>query len=69
VWHSAPIDGLLTVSDAFLRAIEPFLAVNDFPRAQHETAVNNALLFLASDRAGPVTMADLYVDGGATLWA
>ncbi|WP_407943362.1 hypothetical protein [Methylobacterium brachiatum] len=52
-----------------MRAIEPFLAVNDFPRAQHETAVNNALLFLASDRAGPVTMADLYVDGGATLWA
>lgn len=29
--------------------------------------VADAVLFLASDRAGHITMADLYVDGGATL--
>lgn len=31
--------------------------------------VADAVLFLASDRAGHITMADLYVDGGATLRA
>ena len=31
--------------------------------------VADAVVFLASDRAGHITMADLYVDGGATLKA
>lgn len=31
--------------------------------------VADAVVFLASDRAGHITMADLYVDGGATLRA
>ena len=31
--------------------------------------IADAVVFLLSDRAGHITMADLYVDGGATLKA
>lgn len=45
------------------------LAGRGVKASAHAADIAEAVAFLVSDRAGHITMHDLYVDGGATLRA